>query len=311
MSETTNDSSPKLIEADTNMPTRLILDIGAADGSMATKYHDGRNFEGNEYYIGIDSGYEEVVHDQPVTEAHPQISLHDRLSSQSRIADKKHGEGRAQFLAAKANALPFKSESIQEITLGNFLGAPVRPGVILDTLSEAHRVIQEGGELVISENNTPLDPELAKLALLESGFIVKESYGTSQDLDAYNEQVKKRGVFVEFSYSLAERYIYIAQKASPKELEQERIRLGGAVDKERLMTLLMTVMYSIEFAKEWLNFVDDIPYLNKTTSDSKGQGVTTEKKYSERVSPGIVNLVGKAILDHIVARSTGKRPHKD
>lgn len=310
MSETTHNSSPKLIEVDTNRPTRLILDIGAADGSIATKYHDGRNFEGDEYYIGIDGGYEEIVPDQPVTDPDSRMSLHDRLSSQSRIADKKHGEGQAQFLAAKANALPFKGGSIDEVTLGNFLGAPVSPGIILDTLSEAHRVIREDGELVISENNTPLDPELTKLALLESGFIVKESYGTSQDLDAYNEQVKKRGVFVEFSFSLAERYIYIAQKASPKELEQERIRLGSVVDKERLMTLLMTVMYSIEFTKEWLNFVDDIPYLNKTTSGSKGYGANTEKRPSEKVSPGIVSLVGRAILDRIITSNVGKRPRK-
>jgi SAM-dependent methyltransferase len=196
---------------------RIFLDVGAAD---IPAFDEGRVFAGNDVYIGIDAGYEEDAPRHGIESGYD--SAHNRLETWSHFSKvlPRFKEQNIYFVGGKGQELPLRDNSIHEVMLGNVLGAPISPHAVWGILNELHRVLDDSGELVISENNTPFPSELLEPFLLSAGFRISSLVKQADELESYRELVKEKGL-VEAIKPLQNppRYVCIAQKVKPLETE--------------------------------------------------------------------------------------------
>jgi SAM-dependent methyltransferase len=129
----------ELIEAGPNQ--RIILEIGTEDWPIfhASKERVTELERDGNFYIGVEIDKGQLKKASQITKR-----------SHSSIADK------ALFIEADGTKLPLKTESVEEVVLGNVLGDPsIFKNVIHGILDEAHRVLKRGGLLKIVETATP------------------------------------------------------------------------------------------------------------------------------------------------------------
>ncbi len=128
------------VESQEKQPLHVFVEVGT--NQLPVTFMGEKRFGGeNDMYIGIDVKKKDVVMAKQVHEFGPK------------------GQ-HATFVQASAEQLPLKDESAEEMFFGNVFGDPsIDTGAMSTFLSEAERVLKQGGQLIIKETNTPIDIE--------------------------------------------------------------------------------------------------------------------------------------------------------
>ncbi|TSC53758.1 MAG: hypothetical protein LiPW39_90 [Parcubacteria group bacterium LiPW_39] len=118
------------------------------------------------HYVGVD------IKDAKLKEGRDW--LQGRGENNSRKPDK------IDFIVCNAKDLPFKEKSFDSVVFRNFLGDSK---ISINPIDEAHRVLKEGGKLIIIETYTPKN---AKELLEIPDFIGKNRF--VQEENEYNDR---------------------------------------------------------------------------------------------------------------------------
>lgn len=146
-------------------PRRVFLDVGASHGPSIPK-----DLTDNDLYIGIDAGYElrPIGGEKGYRPAHELLQRHTALN-RTKMPDKH-----ISFMGADGTSLPLRNASVHEINISNLLGASISGDTISGILREAGRVLEDKGEIQITEDISPIPVTYLKPLLLRFGFKVDE-----------------------------------------------------------------------------------------------------------------------------------------
>jgi hypothetical protein len=161
---------PKIVDAIQNSPDtieRLVVEVGSE--GIPSAFCAGRGLGGaNELYV----------------------SVHGPRSDVSVLEEEKRYGDQEQFVSLEADcrAFPFPNESVHELIFNNVFGSYDRdPKMMASFLTEASRVLVKGGEIHITEMNTPFfipdewflggSPDRDRDTLVEANGTYFESFG--------------------------------------------------------------------------------------------------------------------------------------
>jgi ubiquinone/menaquinone biosynthesis C-methylase UbiE len=175
-------------------PRRVFIEIGAK--RLPFPFWGKRKIGENEIYVDIDLDPQSVVSAKNLVEGYP----------------KERGEGRHYFVRGDAKNIPLADASADEVFMGNILGEELHIGFEdkKKFISEAMRVLNKDGRLIIKETTTPLDYEKLQALLAGTGFSVEKVWDKSSRPEEFEAQ--RRLYEGEFDISASDSYIIVLKK---------------------------------------------------------------------------------------------------
>lgn len=116
---------------------RLVVEVGSE--AIPTAFCAKRGIKENEYYVSVNT-----------------VHKGERFSAAENEAEKYSGKKNFSSIVADARSMPFADSTVDELIFNNVFGSFYKNSDILAAfLREASRVLMEGGEIHITEMNTP------------------------------------------------------------------------------------------------------------------------------------------------------------
>ncbi len=126
--------------ADTQFETerrRLVVEVGSE--TIPTAFCAKRGIKENEYYVSVNT-----------------LHKGEKFNAAKSEAEKYRGERNFSSILADAGSMPFADGTVDELIFNNVFGSFYKNADVLAAfLREASRVLVEGGEIHITEMNTP------------------------------------------------------------------------------------------------------------------------------------------------------------
>lgn len=158
-------------------PKRIILDVGMGRFPFVAGWKQ-RKLSENEVYIGI--------------EPEEDIGVAAHIVQEPGIV----GEGKALFLKARGERLPFTDASVDEVVISNLIGHKkgahsIPRETISSIVAETGRVLNTHGKVVVVETLTPAPRQEVVDFFNQSGFVLTREVRRSDNEEESEKEIEK------------------------------------------------------------------------------------------------------------------------